>query len=242
MNCALWLNKKKVFSAKDISENFDLAALRGYFLAGSLVPWLRANGGADLADRLAAIPENAPDLNDRISEIFGKTEKPASRFAKCAPLFPAPVFCGSGSYSGSFGGSFRPVTFYFGSGGALGSFTLRNAFGSFSLGSYSLGSYNTGSGGHFHEWEWEWFFRRGSFRLGSFSMTSYKGFGGSGAFFFGGSFRPGSFSTELLSPELFGSFSGSACCMLSSDEYDRIMYATLRKCPLDRFGYGIHNI
>lgn len=238
MNCALWLNKKKVFSAKDISENFDLAALRGYYLAGSLVPWLRANGGAELADRLADIPENAPDLNDRISEIFGKTEKPSSRFAKCAPLFTAP----SRSGSGSFGGSFSPVTFYFGSGGSLGSFTLGKVFGSFSLGSYSLGSYRIGSGVHFHEWEWEWFFRRGSFSGGSFSTTSYKGFGGSGEFFFAGSFRPWNFSTELLSPEIFGSFSGSACYMLSSDEYDRIMYATLRKCPLDRFGYGIHNI
>jgi hypothetical protein len=45
MNCCLWLNGIKVWRAEDIYNNFDPASLRGYFLGGSLMRWLKANCG-----------------------------------------------------------------------------------------------------------------------------------------------------------------------------------------------------
>jgi len=45
MNCCLWLNGEKIRYADDIYASFDPASLRGYFLGGSLVRWLKANGG-----------------------------------------------------------------------------------------------------------------------------------------------------------------------------------------------------
>lgn len=255
MNCALWLNKKKIFSADEIPENLDIASLRGYFLGGSLVSWLRENGGADYADRLAEIPENAADLNERLLEIFGCRQfgrNAGKNAGKNAGDIPASVFnggCASIPLCG-YCGSFKPASFSFGSGGALGSFVFK------------LGSFRAGSG--IHEWEWEWRLNRGSFTT-SF-VTSYKGFGSggfhewewewrrrkgsftsSGSF---GSFKPGSGALWAIPEKLYefgnsGSFLSMApgsFRMLSSDEYDMIMYATLKKCPLDRYGYGIHNI
>lgn len=247
MNCALWLNKKKIFSADEISDNLDIASLRGYFLGGSLVSWLRENGGADYADRLADIPENAADLNQRLMEIFGSRQA-----GRNAGDMPASVFdgaCADMAFDG-YCGSFAPASFRFGSGAALGSFVFK--LGSFRAGSgihrweqqFIRGSFTTsfvtsykgfGSGG-FHEWEWEWEWHR---RKGSF--TSFGLFG---------SFKPGSGARWAIPEKLYafgnsGSFFSMApgsFRMLSSDEYDMIMYATLKKCPLDRYGYGIHNI
>ena len=75
----------------------------------------------------------------------------------------------------------------------------------------SFGSYRFGSGGSF----------LGSFRgLGSFS----------------GSWNSGSFGSFQGA---YGSFGGSWAFM-TGDEYDRIMYECLKKCPLNCYGYGIH--
>lgn len=249
MKCALWLNKQKVFSADEISENLDIAALRGYFLAGTLVPWLRDNGGSEYADRLEALDESAPDLNQRLGEIFGQPAPTVSPFGNGSDA-PACIPCG--------------VTLYFGSGGALGSFTLKN--GSFRPSSFSPASFRIGSG--YSEWQWEWLFRRAGSFTGSYN-TSYKGFGSggfhewewewewrlkrSGSFTSFSSFNKGwlygSFNADVFNGVFTGGMMSSfpdipvgSFRVLTSDEYDRIMYATLANCPLDRFGYGIHNI
>jgi hypothetical protein len=94
------------------------------------------------------------------------------------------------------------------------------------------------------EWEWEWrFVGRGSFR-GSFgSLGSLGSFGsyrfGSGSYLLGsfGSFPWGSFSGSFGAGSFGGFGSGG---FITADEYDRIMYECLRKCPLDCYGYGIH--
>ena len=93
-----------------------------------------------------------------------------------------------------------------------GSFSLTSFLGNFGYGSGSFfsGSYSVGSFGGFRMWEWEWEWRYSSF-LGSFG---------------GGSFP--------------GSGMGYGSRFITPDEYDRIMYETLRRCPLDCFGYGIH--
>ena len=152
MDCCLWLNRKKISNAAEIIDNFDLAAVRGYFLGGSLSEWLREHGGTVYAYRFS------------LWEWEWEWR-----------------FAGRGSFRGSFG--------LLGSLGSLGSFGSYR-FGS---GSYLLGSF-------------------GSFPWGSFS----------------GSFGAGS----------FGGFGSGG--FITADEYDRIMYECLRKCPLDCYGYGIH--
>ncbi len=151
MDCCLWLNRKKISSAAEIIDNFDLAAVRGYFLGGRLSEWLREHGGtvyADRLDKLRTLDPQDPQLNDRLAEVFGVSAGAVTE-----------VFCGNAPDNG---------------GSRCGS------FGSFPWGSFS----------------------------GSFGAGSFGGFGSGG--------------------------------FITADEYDRIMYECLRKCPLDCYGYGIH--
>lgn len=229
MDCCLWLNRKKISSAAEIVDNFDLAAVRGYFLGGSLSEWLREHGGtvyADRLDKLRTLDPQDPQLNDRLAEVFGVSAGAVTE-----------VFCGNvpnngGSRCGSFG-SF--------SGG------FRGGSGSFNFGSYGVfqgSGLGIGSGGltalgsyRFSLWEWEWEWRfagRGSFR-GSFGSYRF----GSGSYLLGsfGSFPWGSFSGSFGAGSFGGFGSGG---FITADEYDRIMYECLRKCPLNCYGYGIH--
>ena len=221
MDCALWLNRRKIFSADEICGNLDIAALRGYFLAGSLCDWLRSHGGAEYAAQLELLDTDSADLNKQILRIFGG--EPVKNKALPADYAPPLRQPSSGSFSGSFG--------------SLGSGSFR--LGSF--GRYLLSTSFYGGSLRLREWEWEWLWRRGgSFRAGSFAFGSgiRPRFFGSGAAL--GSYRFGS------PPSVCGSFScflgGSESPMPSSDEYDRIMLQTLMSCPLNQFGYGIHNI
>lgn len=229
MDCCLWLNRKKISNAAEIIDNFDLAAVRGYFLGGSLSEWLREHGGtvyADRLDKLRTLDPQDPQLNDRLAEVFGVSAGAVTE-----------VFCGNvpnngGSRCGSFG-SF--------SGG------FRGGSGSFNFGSYGVfqgSGLGIGSGGltalgsyRFSLWEWEWEWRfagRGSFR-GSFGSYRF----GSGSYLLGsfGSFPWGSFSGSFGAGSFGGFGSGG---FITADEYDRIMYECLRKCPLNCYGYGIH--
>lgn len=181
MDCALWLNRRKVYSAKEIRENFDAASLFGYFAAGSLVEWLREHGGADYADKLERLSPDAPDIIGKIAAVFDgksvgyKTLGGADKGA-------------SGAVSGGGQCSFRGKN---GSAGALSA--LKN----------------------------------GSFGFGSFGMGSF-----------------GSFSFDLFGEVKNGSFIGRKLpdFLANLDEYDRIMLISLYGCPLNQFGYGIHNI
>lgn len=222
MDCALWLNRHKVFSADEIPDNFDLAALRGYFLAGSLVEWLREHNGIAYADRLENVAASSPTLNDTLTELFGgrcscKTIELCGTASDTDRISGGPA---ASSYGGSFFGSYHGS---FGSYSGLWELFLSGAFGSFSLGSFRKGSFSE------WEWEWEWLFRHGV--LGSYSFGSFAR--GS---FFGGSFPVGSFGSSSFC----GLYNGIPLDGL--DEYDRIMLASLVCCPLNRFGYGIHNI
>ncbi|MDE7363073.1 MAG: hypothetical protein K2N38_14205 [Oscillospiraceae bacterium] len=227
MECALWLNRRKVYSADEIAEAPDIAALRGYFLAGSLVEWLNEHGGEHYAKKLAKLRSDDPKLNEKLARIFGGSPSDGKRFGD-GSVSPA-----SGSMSSSLPGSFI--------------WSALSSYGSFTrswkelLTSFRLGSYVFGSG--MHEWEWEWLFRM--YRSGSFTSFGFTSFGafkrsrffnviGYGSF---GSFTFGSFWGNI------GSFPLPEAIDLDClDEYDRIMLETLMMCPLDRFGYGIHNI
>ncbi|MCL2637819.1 MAG: hypothetical protein FWD48_05545 [Oscillospiraceae bacterium] len=52
MKCCLWLNGERVWNARDIKNNFDPTSLRGYYLGGSLLVWLKANDGEEEAKKL----------------------------------------------------------------------------------------------------------------------------------------------------------------------------------------------
>lgn len=248
MNCALWLNKRKIRHASEISENIDIAALRGYYLAGSLEKWLRENGGESFAEKLAAISPDDGRLNEKLAEIFGEPTAPQIKLTDArdeprdAPALPSPPTSGGNTrFGGSGSAAYRMP-------GSLGSFGIGGSFGGLSEllkmlqrgwlgsgGSFAFGSFTTTS---FHEWEWEWlrrlFVGYGSFGAASFGFSSFDVWG-----VLLGSF--GSFghigSGALAAAETF--------CpdkLPYLDEYDRIMLETLMICPLDRFGYGIHNI
>lgn len=270
MNCALWLNKRKVRRASEIRDNLDVAALRGYFLAGSLVEWLCENGGKKYAEKLSGLSPADPELNDKIAGIFGgKPVGSKSLRNTSEEVTEQHIVCGQSissavsSYQFPSSGSFRFEEYGSGVTGSFGSFSysqlssfrefLRlygtSSFGSFSLGSYSqwewlfrwfwqgYGSFYFGSFSSFHEWEWEWLFRLFFTGSGSFSLSSSSF----------GSYNRLSLFGFLSSFTGFGSFgSFNAFPDLSNfpvmDEYDRIMLETLMRCPLDRFGYGIHNI
>ena len=236
MDCCLWLNRKKISNAAEIIDNFDLAAVRGYFLGGSLSEWLREHGGtvyADRLDKLRTLDPQDPQLNDRLAEVFGVSAGAVTE-----------VFCGNvpdnGACAGNNGGSRC---------GSFGSFSggFRGSSGSFNFGSYGVfqgSGLGIGSGGltalgsyRFSLWEWEWEWRfagRGSFR-GSFGSYRF----GSGSYLIGsfGSFPWGSFSGSFGAGSFGGFGSGGS---ITADEYDRIMYECLRKCPLNCYGYGIH--
>ncbi len=234
MDCSLWFGRCMVNSASEIAEHFDMASLRGYFLGGSLEEWLREHGGEEQADRVSALDPKDPALDRRLAEIFGQADAEKNEvFRGDGAGYAAPAVSGSGWNRGSYS---------VGSGAA--------GYGSyFTGGSYAVGygSYGSavGSFGGFRLWEWEWEWRFGSF-AGSFRNSSWRGGSFAGGSFLGGSFGFGSLSGWL------GSFAGSfgwgsfafpmanGSCFITADEYDRIMYLTLRRCPLDCFGYGIH--
>ena len=251
MNCALWLNGRKVLSAEDIADNFDIAAIRGYFLGGSLIPWLSEHGGQRYLDALGKLSPDIPELNDRLAEAFGQRceaaahtadeeliqliDSSAGPYAGSGSYAGPGSYAGSGSYSGSFGGSFSQTSGMY-----------RLLYGSWGYGSYNFGSYLMGS--YYRMWQWEWeqwlrgSFRSGSFIYGSFNYT-YGSFGG----FFGGSFYGsfgyrGSFGSFAFPAGYKGFSSGGSFHMLTPDEYDEIMYRCLEMCPLNRYGYGIHII
>lgn len=267
MDCAIWLNRRKIFSADEIPANFDIAAIRGYFLGGSLIKWLAANGGQAYAEALSAVDPADPSLNDRLTEIFiqKKCEAPVHKadeqlIRAVDVMRGVPATAASGSYSGISSGMTGNGSYNFGWFGGFGS--SRSGQGIYLLGSFSYGSYRTGSFnygsyqlGSFvrRTWQWEWEWRYGSFRTGSFRAGS---FGGAGSYrnsigsFGYGSFAYGFGSYRGFMPLGFGFDTGSyrgfplggSFRAMTSDEYDEIMYRCLNMCPLNRFGYGIHLI
>jgi hypothetical protein len=134
-NCCLWLNGIKIRHAEDIKHNFDIASLRGYFMGGSLVAWLYANGGSEEALRLEKTQGQA-ELNKRLEFAFGLiNEIPAGMSAE----ENSPPWRGGGEAAGvvdALRETSRPTSAgsYFGA-----SYPTSGSFGSFGSGSGSLG-------------------------------------------------------------------------------------------------------
>lgn len=196
MDCSLWLNRKKINSAAQIPDNLDVASLRGYFLAGSLIEWLEEHGGEKYAAQLSKLSRDDSALNEKIAAVFGGKPIPVKQLSGAA-LHKNGITKAQNTPC-SAGGSFRilkmPNSFKFSnssfgaasgsySGSYLGSYSGLLEFGSFlaylsgKFGSFGISSF---FGGSFSEWEWEWlweYFREysgGSFVSNSFSVTSFS--------------------------------------------------------------------
>lgn len=261
MDCALWLNRKKVFSAEEISGNLDLAALCGYFTAGSLIEWLDGHNGKEYAEKLSFISPKDPLLKEKIAEIFGGQPVSYKTFGEgeeVQTLVKNDNVVSSGSYPrfenisskylnsshfalNEFGSAVvnsRLFESYNFSSYSFKSFLLNIGFNSYSFSSWLNSSF-------WYEWEWEWIF--GSFGFTSYSYNSFREFMSSylmkyGSRFFNiGSRFFGSFNSSYLSA-IFGSFNRDFGSFPESDEYDRIMFECLFGCKLNGYGYGIHNI
>ncbi len=215
MDCSLWLNRKKISSAAQIPDNLDIASLRGYFLAGSLIEWLEEHGGRKYAAKLAKLSPDDPALNDKIARIFGG--KPLS----AKPLDGVPPDGSAGGVTGSFragGTSFKmPNSFRFtntsfpvpgGSGSAyfseISSF-LTYLSGNFGGSFVSSSFYSTS----FSQWEWLWEFFK-SYSGGSFVSTS----------FFGASFSQWEWLWEFFRSYSGGSFVSSSSFATSFSQWE----------------------
>ena len=272
MDCALWLNRKKVFSAEEISENLDLAALCGYFTAGSLIEWLDGHNGKEYAEKLSFISPKDPLLKEKIAEIFGGQPVSYKTFGKgeeVQTLAKNDSTVSSGSYprfginssfeniSSKYLNSFHFALNEFGSGvvnsGYFGSYRFSSySFRSFLLNigfsSYSLSSWLYSS--FWYEWKWEWERIFGSFWSTSYSYGSFAEFMSSYLMKYGSRFfNIGSRFFNIFGSfnssylsAIFGSFNGNFGSFPESDEYDRIMFECLFGCKLNGYGYGIHNI
>lgn len=242
MKCSIWLNRKKIDSAALIPENLDIAALRGYFLGGSLIEWLEEHDGEEYARLLKELSPDDMQLNEKLSAVFGGNAisgKPLDGGGQCekTAALSEELPQDNSSVTGN---------------SAENSFAERSSYDMSAI-SKIFGSYLSGS---FSEWEWEWLWNyyrgsgSGSFMTGSFYESSYllnlfeKFYGGSFVQTSSGSFsgfsqweRLSDMLTKILNSKC-GSFSENN--FMGLDEYDYIMLKTLLLCPLDRFGYGIH--
>lgn len=66
---SLLLTKGKINSFEQLKDNFDLEAVRLYYLGGSLIKWLEMCGKSEIAERVRNIAPNK-DIDIQLAEIF----------------------------------------------------------------------------------------------------------------------------------------------------------------------------
>lgn len=250
-NWCLWVNGKKVNSAEQIKENFNISDIRGYYLGGSLVRWLYESGEDELARKIEAIPKGInPDK--MLFDIFCKEYKKPSYHKGVNQLIPLKNPC-------SFiNGSYKPVSFRTGS-MRIGKTSFKPT--SYKPTSFKVGSYRITSHYHQHEYEYE----IGSYNIGSYALGSYL-FGYNFGSYNSGSYRFGyNFGSYSFGSYRFGSYNLGSYRHIYEYEYEygigsyRVGSYTLygsrlvkysekalidffESEPLNRFGYGIHLI
>lgn len=180
-NSCLWINGVKVYDAKGITDNFSIADVRGYYMAGSLIPWLIAHGEYETADALRSIPAGE-DPDRHLFDIFNNTYvRPNYHVGK----------------KGSEGAVVSQGSFNAGSSYSLSSGIITS--GAAYSTSFKQTSYRVSS--RMYEYEFE--FELGSFRARSFNISSFRAFLSSYVFSsyigaFPSSFAWGSFSMQEL--------------------------------------------
>ncbi|MDR2558992.1 MAG: hypothetical protein LBC86_05550 [Oscillospiraceae bacterium] len=128
MKCCLWLNGVKVWNTRDIKNNFDPASLRGYYLGGSLLRWLRANGGEEEAEKLEETGniEYSFGMTDNVQLIIDNEDdeqlcgNPGESVSFSCGRETCQAFCPQAAYSGGAVGGSGSLNL-FGSGSASGS-------------------------------------------------------------------------------------------------------------------------
>ncbi len=219
MNCCLWLNSKKVRNADEIISNFDLASLRGYFLGGSLIKWLNANGGTIYAEKLNQISA-VDNINEGICYAFGMNSKPniVKHETKEIISVTKPI---SSSFNSQIPNLFTSGSYLYTRLMSIGSGGLWNYASSGGLWNYasSGGLWNYASSGGL----WNYASSGGLWNYaGSGGLWNYVG-SGSYSFLFG-----------------FGS-NGSGVGSFTEEDINRTEQLMIL-CPLNRYGYGIHLI
>ncbi len=229
MDCSLWLNRKKIDSAAQIPDNLDVASLRGYFLAGSLIEWLKEHGGKRYAAKLAKLSYDDPSLNEKIAAIFGGAplpSKPLDGNARCYfDITGCDTHCSY--FSGSAGSLKLPdwlssANLSSGISGSYLNYLEISSFLTYLSGKYAWFVSTSFSETSFSRWEWLLRllngYSGGSFVSTSFSETSFSRWewllrllnGYSGGSFVSTSFSETSFSQwEWLLRLLWGYSSGS---------------------------------
>lgn len=237
MDCSLWLNRKKIASAAQIPDNLDVASLRGYFLAGSLIEWLEDHGGKEYAARLAELSRDDPSLNEKIAEIFGGAPIPSRPLDGADPQPLSDITSCDTRCSYEVSGSFGSINSSFGTLNSYLGFLNVSSFLAYMSGGYgSFGISVFGSGSSF-EWEWEWLWEHlgGSFTFSSLSETSFSRWewllrllrGYSGGSFVSASFSETSFSLwewllRLLRGHSGGSFTSASFSETSFSRWEQL--------------------
>ncbi len=252
----LWLFEKKAYTLKDVTDNFDTDSLSAYFLAGSLVRWLKNIGEDEIADLVGRINRKG-DIARQLRRCFGlenseiKADFPVPDYAfeyhpfdfscqGCGETAPRTQYgsfsSNHGSYPGSFGSYRSAVSSAYGS----------NITGSYLTSGLLFGGYGSGysniflAGGSFSA-----FFSSGaagSFTIGSFGYGFGFGYGrGSGSISYGsltGSYSYGRPFGRTASGSFIIDLAGT---QITEEEYKRTMI-NLSSCPMNERGYGIHLI
>ncbi len=219
----LWLNGKKIGNIRELRDNFDTAALIGYFLGGSLHGWLSDIGENGILDRLSTIDTNG-DIGRQLEFAFGvnPTKKDLTELAE--PVIaqkisiPAKKAAAAGItepvvYTGNVS-SFRAASSFRMPGAVFSGDTASSGYGAGSYTALLTGQALSSSGGLY-----------GSFRkrlnssytfgaggsgitglLGSLNLYTLFGYGGS--YSFGSMLSGGSYLSFLNTPGLLGSFAG----------------------------------
>lgn len=216
----LWLNGRKISNSADIVTNYDSEALRGYFLGGILVRWLKMAGDNAAAEKVASIDING-DIDAALAIAFGLIDKPLKTFQPVTAESPAitePTFALQNSFNMQ-----QPTA---------SSFTAATSFTApipISFTAASLSSF-------------------GALASTSFSTalsTSFSTFGGS----FTGSFAMSTSFSDVYSSFISGSFRAAvqqiepvktAVQEEKALTPQQKVLINLSSEPLNRFGYGIH--
>ncbi len=148
MKFCLWLCGNKVSRASQIKDSFDLPALKGYLLGGSLIKWLEENGGKTAAKKLGKI-DYSGNIEEQLEKVFGVKSSFPLDYAPRFPMVTPTSVCGKSCCNGSFKA-------------ADNLFSVERESSSFGAGSFDIGSFSVGS------------FSAGSFEIGSFSVGSFQ--------------------------------------------------------------------
>lgn len=213
MGYCLWLSGKKIMNLQELIENYEYAALVGYFLGGSLIAWLISIGEAAIAQRINDIDPQG-NLEKQFAWAFGIDEGVVD---ENIDNISCEICMENTAVSSSFNisnicSSYRLSSYIF-----LSSFNIS----SYNIGSYSNNNNNNNGAGYTTSGSY-YYGSYGSFVYGSFNLISSL-------------YQSGSFGwfTEAFFRKNTGSFTAGGV---------ESIFELLESSPLNKYGYGIYLI